>query len=124
MQHFDTHFGIMDISFCIFAICNQLGGGFKHVLFSPLLGEMIQFDEHNFSNGLVSPPTRKHGTPRGNFVAFFELQNLLAPRRPLRWPRPVWPRQLRILLAAPWVEFGYTVQTLDGRNQCCTTWDF
>ena len=23
---------------------NQLGGGFKHLLFSPLLGEMIQFD--------------------------------------------------------------------------------
>ena len=25
-----------------------LGGGFKHFSFSPLLGEMIQFDEHIF----------------------------------------------------------------------------
>ena len=25
-----------------------LGGGFKYVLFSPLLEEMIQFDEHIF----------------------------------------------------------------------------
>ena len=32
-----------------------LGGGFKHVLFSPLPGEMIQFDY--FSDGL-KPPTR------------------------------------------------------------------
>ena len=28
-----------------------LGGGFKHFLFSPLLGEMIQFDEHIFQMG-------------------------------------------------------------------------
>ena len=28
-----------------------LGGGFKHVLFSSLLGEMIQFDEHIFQMG-------------------------------------------------------------------------
>ena len=33
-----------------------LGGGFKHFLFSLLLGEMIQFDEY-FSDGLT-PPTR------------------------------------------------------------------
>ena len=33
-----------------------LGGDFKHFLCSPLLGEMIQFDEY-FSNGL-KPPTR------------------------------------------------------------------
>ena len=25
--------------------------------FLPIPGEMIQFDEHNFSNGLVQPPT-------------------------------------------------------------------
>ena len=35
-----------------------LGGGFKYVLFSSLPGEMIQFDEQIFSNGLVQPPTR------------------------------------------------------------------
>ena len=35
---------------------SHLGGGFKYVLFSPLLGEMIQFDEY-FSTGL-KPPTR------------------------------------------------------------------
>ncbi len=34
----------------------SLGGGFKHFLFSPLFGEMIQFDEH-FLNGLK--PTSK-----------------------------------------------------------------
>ena len=33
----------------------QLGGGFKHFLFSSLPGEMIQFDQY-FSNGL-KPPT-------------------------------------------------------------------
>jgi len=32
------------------------GGGFIF-LFSPLLGEMIQFDEHIFQMGLVQPPT-------------------------------------------------------------------
>ena len=29
----------------------ELGGGFKYFLFSPLLGEMIQFDEHIFQKG-------------------------------------------------------------------------
>ena len=33
-----------------------LGGGFKYFLFSPLPGEMIQFDKY-FSYGLVQPPT-------------------------------------------------------------------
>ena len=28
-----------------------LGGGFKYFLFSPLFGEMIQFDEHIFQMG-------------------------------------------------------------------------
>ena len=28
-----------------------LGGGFKYFLFSPLPGEMIQFDEHIFQKG-------------------------------------------------------------------------
>ena len=37
----------------------HLGGGFKHFLFSPLLGEMIQLDEY-FSNGL-KPPTSHLG---------------------------------------------------------------
>ena len=32
------------------------GGGFKHLFFSPLPGEMIQFDQY-FSDGL-KPPTR------------------------------------------------------------------
>ncbi len=30
---------------------NQLGGGFKYLLFSPLPEEMIQFDEHIFQMG-------------------------------------------------------------------------
>ena len=29
----------------------ELDGGFKHFLSSPLPGEMIQYDEHIFSNG-------------------------------------------------------------------------
>ena len=29
----------------------NLGGGFKHFLFLPLLGEMIQFDVHIFQMG-------------------------------------------------------------------------
>ena len=28
-----------------------LGGGFQYLLFSPLLGEMMQFDEHIFQMG-------------------------------------------------------------------------
>ena len=40
---------------CYFATsswtCFFLGGGFKHVLFSSLPGEMIQFDEHIFQMG-------------------------------------------------------------------------
>ncbi len=31
--------------------CVSLGGGFKDFLFLPLLGEMIQFDEHIFQMG-------------------------------------------------------------------------
>ena len=34
------------------------GGGFKYVLFSPLLGEMIQFDFRIFLRWAVQPPTR------------------------------------------------------------------
>ena len=30
---------------------DQLGGGFKHLLFSPLLGEDFQFDDHIFEMG-------------------------------------------------------------------------
>ena len=33
-------------------VCDDiLGGGFKHFLFSPLPGEMIQFDDHIFQMG-------------------------------------------------------------------------
>ena len=39
----------------ILSLIVWLGGGFKYVLFSPLPGEMIQFDYY-FSNGL-KPPT-------------------------------------------------------------------
>ena len=35
-----------------------MGGGFKYVLFSPLLGEMIQFDYIIFLRWAVQPPTR------------------------------------------------------------------
>ena len=36
---------------------NGLGGGFKCFLLSPLLGEMIQFDEHILQLGWLKPPT-------------------------------------------------------------------
>ena len=37
----------------LFISCNyaSLGGGFKYFLFSPLLGENFQFDEHIFQMG-------------------------------------------------------------------------
>ena len=35
----------------IFSKETQLGGGFKDFLFSPLPGEMIQFDDHIFQMG-------------------------------------------------------------------------
>ena len=38
--------------FMIFSLEKDiLGGGFKYFLFSPLPGEMIQFDEHIFQRG-------------------------------------------------------------------------
>ena len=36
----------------------KLDGGFKYLLFSPLPGEMIQFDQY-FSNGLKTPTSYK-----------------------------------------------------------------
>ena len=53
-----------------------LGGVFKHVLFSPLLREMIQFDEY-VSNGWcktinVGPPLNWNGMNKINkYVAYF-----------------------------------------------------
>ena len=35
-----------------------LGGGLKYVLFSALLLEDSQFDEHTFQMGWFNPPTR------------------------------------------------------------------
>ena len=36
-----------------------VGGGFKYFIFTPILGEMIQFDEHIFQTGPVSPAAIK-----------------------------------------------------------------
>ena len=41
------------------------------VYFHPYLGEMIQFDDHIFHNGLVQPPTRISLHPWGVFVLFW-----------------------------------------------------
>ena len=49
---------------------HTLGGGFKYLLFSPLLREMIQFDEY-FWNGL-KPPTR-YLIPRPSTVPIGQL---------------------------------------------------
>ena len=38
-----------------------LGGGFKYFLFSPLPGEMIQFDEHIFQMGWFNHQLVYHG---------------------------------------------------------------
>ena len=36
---------VLEVGFCCSQSCNgSLGGGFKHLLFLPLLGEIIQFD--------------------------------------------------------------------------------
>ncbi len=40
-----------------YGLDNLPGGGFIFFIFTPKIGEMIQFDEHIFSNGL-KPPTR------------------------------------------------------------------
>ena len=51
-------FGVTsDDVFFLRVISKLPGGGLKYFSFSPLLGEMIQFDQY-FSNGL-QPPTSK-----------------------------------------------------------------
>ena len=49
----------LDFGFFLWMVClDFLGGGFKYFLFSPLLGEMIHFDEHIFQMGWkLKPPT-------------------------------------------------------------------
>ena len=57
------------------------GDGFKYILFSPLPGEMIKFDDHIFSDGLVQPPTSLpfcSWTLR--FVWFFSLPKVVRLR--------------------------------------------
>ncbi len=62
----------------------KLTGGFKHFLFSPLPGEMIQFDWLIFFNWVVQPPTRKRG--QQVILSYFTAQGS-GPRDPLR---PSW----------------------------------
>ena len=65
----------------VFSRCLQkswkslLGGGFKYFLFSPLPGEMIQFDYY-FSDGL-NPPTRLNGTHFVGIKQYFECMGVL-----------------------------------------------
>ena len=49
----DTNLGFLG---CLSKKHVILDGGFKYFAFSPLFGEIIQFDEHIFSDGL-KPPT-------------------------------------------------------------------
>ena len=51
-------------------VCFPLAGGFKYFLFSPLFGDMIQFDEHIFTDGLVPPPTSLY-ISKGNLAVLF-----------------------------------------------------
>ena len=48
----------------------------KYFLFPPLFGEMIQFDEHIFSDGLVQPPTLVFELSLGNdgFLFFMGIE--------------------------------------------------
>ena len=48
-----------------------LGGGFKYVLFSPLLGEMIQFDELVFK--WVAQPSTRISLGEAIRIAYFLL---------------------------------------------------
>ena len=42
-------------------VFGSVGGGFKYFsFFTTKIGEMIQFDEHIFSDELVQPPTRSN----------------------------------------------------------------
>ena len=50
--NFCTLFGLEPVS-------SQLGGGLRYVLFSPLSGEIIQFDEY-FSSGWFNHQLAKH----------------------------------------------------------------
>ena len=59
----------------------NLGGGFKYFLFSPLLGEMIQFDQY-FSNWLKLP-TRS--VCSGFFLAFWLWMFFLMCFRKVQW---------------------------------------
>ena len=52
-QKFYIHSSIQKSTRWWFQIC---------LMFAPILAEMIQFDEHIFSDGLVKPPTRIHET--------------------------------------------------------------
>ena len=44
----------------------DLGGSFKHFLFSSLFGEDSHLDDHIFQKGLVQPPTRLADVRMGN----------------------------------------------------------
>ena len=48
-QNDDSHLKLLFLT--AKALKNDLGGGFKYFLFSPLPGEMVEFDEHIFQMG-------------------------------------------------------------------------
>ena len=77
----------------------KLGGGFKYLLFSPLLfWGRCPFDKHIFSNGLVQPPHIKITDSLSGFTRYpafeknrsFASANVLLPMLALqsiqRWP--------------------------------------
>ena len=53
------------------SLLNNLGGGFKYVLFSSLLGEMIQFDEHIFQMGWFNHQLVIHSAITFLYLVFF-----------------------------------------------------
>ena len=101
----------------LLVIILQLGGGFKYVLFSSLLGEMIQFDQH-FSHGL-KPPTSSTWGSWGcwtlTFIDFHHENWWLTWHQEILGPFPGEPYVLRVpshqLGCATWhlTRWGYGI---------------
>ena len=53
----------------------QLGGGFEYFLFSPLPGEMIQFDEHIFQMGWFNHHLDKFPIPKNPDMSYLRIRD-------------------------------------------------
>ena len=90
---------------------DNLGGGFEYILFSPLPGEMVHFDEY-FSNGLKPPtssPSQSISTFK--FPGLHVVNSRLSSKKHLS---PFWHGEIRILH-----EFLHKSVTNRGLNEPC-----